>query len=313
MSRNVLVAGETLVDFIPDRAGPLTDVESFTRRAGGAPANVAVGLSRLDETPWFCTALATDPFGEYLSSVLAGEGLPDRFVTTHDECTTALAFVSHDADADRGFTFYRDETADVQLDTASIPDETLADVEYVVVGGVSLTVEPSRTATFDLVDRARTHDCTVVFDPNDRPELWDDAVDPSATLERMLERVDVVKATADDVASLDVEDDDIAESLLAFGPHTVFLTHGSAGSTAESTAAAPWGAGEWSHPGFDVEPVDTTGAGDAFTAGVVAALVDGRPPVEVLRFANAVAAETTTSPGAMTALPNRDALEDVLR
>jgi len=61
MTREVLVAGETLIDFLPDRSGSLSAVESFSRRAGGAPANVAVGLARLDRTPWFCTRSRRTP------------------------------------------------------------------------------------------------------------------------------------------------------------------------------------------------------------------------------------------------------------
>ncbi|MFC6912037.1 PfkB family carbohydrate kinase, partial [Halorubrum ejinorense] len=75
---------------------------------------------------------------------------------------------------------------------------------------------------------------------------------------------------------------------------------------------SPWGRGEWHHGGYRVDDVaDTTGAGDAFTAGVVAGLVDGTAPEELLGFANAVAAASTRFEGAMTALPDREAVERV--
>src|SRR6056297_3893127 len=96
---SVVVAGEMLVDFIPDSTGPLAAVETFDRRAGGAPANVAVGLARLEETPWLCTTLSTDPFGEFLAARLEDEGIPGQFITRVDN-STALAFVSHGEDAD---------------------------------------------------------------------------------------------------------------------------------------------------------------------------------------------------------------------
>jgi len=95
---SVLVVGETLIDFIPDSAGPLAEVETFGRRAGGAPANVAVGLARLDDTPWPCTTLSTDPFGEFLAARVEDEGISDQFITRVDN-STALAFVSHGDDA----------------------------------------------------------------------------------------------------------------------------------------------------------------------------------------------------------------------
>jgi len=310
MTPDVLVSGECLVDFIPTEPGPLAGIERFDRRAGGAPANVAVGLARLGDPPWLCTALSTDPFGDFLAETLATEGIPDRFISRIDR-PTALAFVSHDPDADRGFTFYREETADTRLETAPIDDETLAAIELVVVGGVPLSVEPSRSATLDLVERARAADCRVVFDPNTRPELWADESDLTATLERMLGLTDVLKATREDFDPTGISTGEaFAEELLDMGPDTVFLTAGGTGADVVAGPDSPWGRGEWHHPGYEADVVDTTGAGDAFLAGVIAALTTGVGPEETLAFANAVAAVATTASGAMAALPDRDAVED---
>ncbi len=304
MSHDILVAGETLVDFIPDRPGPLGSVESFSRRAGGAPANVAVGLARLDRAPWFWTRIGTDPFGDFLADTLASYGVPDRLVERDDGAKTALAFVTHDESADRQFSFYRDDTADTRLRPDGVPEDVLDDVEWVYAGGVMLASEPARSATLELVERA---DCPVVFDPNARPELWRD-FDFAATVEDVLGTVEVVKATDEDLHAAGIEGDGpetLARAVLDRGPHTVFLTSGETGAYAVSTDAAPWGASEVRHGGYEVEAVDTTGAGDAFTAGALAALADGEPLEAVLAFANAVAAATVTAPGAMTALPDR--------
>ena len=308
MTREALVAGEALIDFIPDRHGPLTAVESFSRRAGGAPANVAVGLARLDRTPWFCTALATDAFGDHLATVLDREGIPDRFVRREPDARTALAFVSHSEDADREFTFYRQGTADRLFDASGVPDDVLDSVDVVVVGGVTLTVEPARSATFDLVERAREAGCRVCFDPNVRPELWE--VDPEPTLRRMLSATDVLKTSREDLGGGALPAD--PDELLDAGPDAVFLTEGDAGARLVAGEDSSWGRGEWRHDGYRVDGVvDTTGAGDAFTAGVVAGLVDGAAPEELLGFANAVAAASTRSEGAMTALPDREAVRRV--
>lgn len=306
--RSTLVAGETLIDFIPDSQGSLTDIERFERRAGGAPANVAVALARLAETPWFCTTLSTDPFGRFLERTLAEAGLPDRFYRRVD-APTALAFVSHDNAGDREFTFYHDGTADVQFDTAMVDDGTLNAVDYLVVGGVTLAAAPSRRATFDLVDRARKADCRVVFDTNTRPELWSDTATMSDTLDRMIARTDLLKTTREDLQPTDIGGDAFAEDLLERGTEAVLLTAGEAGARLVAGAASPWGAGEWHHSGYAVEDVvDTTGAGDAFLAGAITALIDEEGPTELLARANAVAALTTTTGGAMAALPDREAL-----
>ena len=305
---NTLVAGETLIDLIPDSRGSLADVEQFELRAGGAPANVAVALARLAETPWFCTTLSTDPFGQFLKRTLDEAGLPDRFYR-HVDAPTALAFVSHDDAGDREFTFYHDGTADVQFDTEIVDDETLAGVDYLVVGGVTLAAEPSRAATFDLVDRACEAGCRIVFDTNTRPELWSDTATMSETIARMLERVDLLKTTREDLEPTDIGGNEFAESLLDRGPDVVLLTAGEAGARLVARGESPWGAGEWYHGGYEVdEVVDTTGAGDAFLAGAITALVDSADPSEILARANAVAALTTTRGGAMAALPDRETL-----
>jgi fructokinase len=308
----ILVSGETLIDFLPERPGPLSDVPTFERRPGGAPANVAVALSRLDETPWFWTRIARDPFGDFLAETLDAD-LPDRFIERDPDAKTTLAFVTHDETNDRSFTFNSDGTADTRLQPGGVPDETLAELEWVYVGGVMLASDPARTATFDLVERARAADCSVVFDPNARPELWPEDGFPEA-VEEMLQLVDVVKATPEDLemAGFDAEETTrLAASVCEAGPHTCLLTMGGEGAYAHATGDAPWSSGSATHSGYDVSVVDTTGAGDAFTAGALAALADGKSLDAVLGFANAVAALTTTEPGAMTALPDRDAVTEL--
>ena len=312
--RRVLVAGETLVDFLPATPGPLATVESFTRRPGGAPANVAVGLARLDETPWFWTRVGSDPFGDLLARTLGDEGLPARFVERDPDARTSLAFVAHDEDAERAFTFYRDRTADTRMEVGRIPDGLLEAVEWVVAGGVALASSPSREATLDLLERAAAADATVAFDPNFRPELWADG-EFESTVGRALGHAEVLKATAGELRALGFEGADssaLARAVLDAdaGPHTVLTTLGGAGARGVATEAAPWGPVTATHPGYPVEPTDTTGAGDAFLAGAVAAFAEGETALPgVLAFANAVAAVTTTAPGAMTALPTREAVQ----
>ncbi|MFB6140201.1 MAG: carbohydrate kinase [Halosimplex sp.] len=312
MDRTVLVAGETLVDFLPGSETPLAATEEFARRPGGAPANVAVRLAQIGRPPWFWTRVGRDPFGDFLAETLADRGVPDRFVERDPSAKTSLAFVSGDPDSGPRFTFYRDGTADTRLEPGRVPDAVLDAGEWVVVGSVALASSPSREATRELVERASDRDCAVVFDLNARPELWADDADYRAELDRVLPMVDVVKASPEDLEPAGVTGDPtdletVAPQLHERGPHTVFLTLGGEGAAAASTADAPWGAAAVTHEGFTVDAVDTTGAGDAFTAGVVDALAGGeRDPVAVLRRGNAVAAASTTRYGGMSDLPDPD-------
>jgi fructokinase len=303
MDPAVLVAGEALVDFIPRSEGPLATVECFERRAGGAPANVAAALAALGEPAWLATRLGADAFGEFLAETLAERGVPDRFVQRDPERQTALAFVASDAEG--GYTFRREGTADLHLDTAAVPDAALDAASVVCVGGVMLAAEPGRSATFELVARARRHDCTVVFDPNSRPELWDG--DRGPVVDRMLGLADVLKVATDDrlVAGTATE---AARSLLDAGPGVVVVTRGADGAFGAADGTGPWPAEEVDHPGYAVDAVDATGAGDAFLAGLIAARVEGRSLTDAVDIAAAVGALATTETGAMAALPTRDAV-----
>ncbi|MFC6906511.1 carbohydrate kinase [Halalkalicoccus tibetensis] len=307
---NILVAGETLIDFLPDRPGSLREVETFTRRPGGAPANVAVGLAALGEVPWFWTRVGGDPFGEDLIETLESHDLPQRLVERDPDAKTTLAFVSHDEEADREFSFYRDRTADTRMEPGTIDDALLERVSWVHLGGVTLASDPSRAATLELAERAGEFGCTVSFDPNARPELWDDREEFEALVGEILPQVDVLKATPEDLAEAGIEGEgtDLARAACDRGPHTTLVTLGGEGALAVGTDESPWN-DEASHPGYRVDPVDTTGAGDAFTAGAIAALAGGEGLAEALAFGNAVAATTTTAEGAMTALPDGERVE----
>ncbi|NGM69658.1 carbohydrate kinase [Natronolimnobius sp. AArcel1] len=315
MNADILVAGETLIDFLPERPGPITDVSRFDRRAGGAPANVAVALARLEHTPLFWTRVGDDPFGRYLEATLTDRSLPGRFIELDPKAKTTLAFVTHDETGDRSFSFYREGTADTRLEPGRVADSDLENCEWVHVGGVTLSSGRSREATLDLLERAAAAGVTTSFDPNARPELWPDEATFRSVCRDALEYVDVVKATGGELEALGFSGETVDEracGALEAGPHTVLATRGRAGSIAVARNAAPWsGPGTTSHPGYDADVVDTTGAGDAFVAGAIAALQEGRGLEETLAFANAVGAAATTAPGAMTALPDRDVVRSI--
>lgn len=316
----VLVAGETLVDLFPDSPGSLAAVDGFRHRAGGAPANVAVGLARLDAPPRFWTRLGDDPFGDFLHVALTEEGLDDELFVRGD-APTALAVVSPTPDGDRSFTFYEAGTATLGFETGLVTDAVLADCECVHVGGVALANANGRAAMLDLVERARDATCLVTFDLNARPDLWDDPTDARATLESLLARSDVCCCSPDDLVALGVDPEDArrdpvvtAAELLAAGPHTVFLTLGGEGATVVSDATSSGERVACSAPAYDVPVEDTTGAGDAFTGGVLARYEPGASESDlrdVLRYANAAGALATTDTGGMAALPDAAAVGDV--
>jgi fructokinase len=321
---DILVAGETLVDMLPGAGETLRDVDGFSHRPGGAPANVAVGLCRLGQPPAFWTRLGDDPFGDFLRETLDEEGVPDalsRRVTGN----TTLGVVSPPGVDGRRFRFYGSRDVTFGFEPDAVPTDALTSVSWVHVGGVALTHPRGRSAMRTLAAAADERGCTVSFDVNYRPDLVPEG-DRDAVVEAIrdvLADTDVAFASDEDVAAAGIassEGDALARDLLDLGPHTAVVTLGSAGALAASSAAAPWGETAARHGGFAVEAVDATGAGDAFTSGLIrrlAARADAATSpaaaetdlADALAFANATAALSVRDHGGMTALPDREAVE----
>lgn len=319
-ARRGLVVGETLVDMFPTGPGSLTEVEGFRHRPGGAPANVAVGLARLDAAPLFWTRLGDDLLGTYLADRLADFDVPDRFVVREDGSKTALALVVP-ADGDQTFAFYEAGSA-LAFEQGTVPEETLSDREWLHLGGVPLAHPTGRDAVLDAAGRARDAGATVTFDPNTRPDLFDGPAAAERALRDALAVTDVLFCSPDDLVPLDVSPERaraapeaVAADLLECGPHTVFLTRGEQGATVVTESTTRSDRVARSVPAFDVDAVDTTGAGDAFTAAVLSRYEPRGTPDrldEVLRFACATASLATTATGAMPSLPGEDEVEAFL-
>jgi len=141
--------------------------------------------------------------------------------------------------------------------------------------------------------------------------MWHSSHEFRAVVRGALSDVDVVTATPDELSVAGFEADEPAELARAVadkGTHTVVLTLGDAGAFCFGTHDSPV-TGQARHKGYEVDPVDTTGAGDAFLAAFIASLIHSvRDPNRALALANAVGAVATTRAGAVTALTGPDAL-----
>lgn len=116
MNNRLCAIGEALIDFIPNQKGErLKDVQSFTRVAGGAPANVAGAVTKLGIPSRVLTKLGADPFGDYIQEVFECAGIDTAHIKRDAEAETSLAFVSLASDGNRDFKFYRKNSADLRF------------------------------------------------------------------------------------------------------------------------------------------------------------------------------------------------------
>ncbi|MHB1431329.1 MAG: carbohydrate kinase family protein [Streptosporangiaceae bacterium] len=260
----VTVIGEALIDLVPG-----ADPGAFTASAGGSPYNVAIGLARLGVDTSLMARLADNALGRILRDGAAAEGIDLAAAPRATEPTT-LAVVSLDAQARASYDFYHQGTADWQW-TASELSRLPEATSVLHFGSLASWLPPGDQRILDLAGQVRARgDALVSYDPNVRPTLLRDPGHGRDAVERAVRIAHLVKASEEDIAWLypGQAAAQVARQWLALGADLVVITDGGRG------AGAFTGHGPAIHrPAIEVTVADTVGAGDSFTAGLIAALI----------------------------------------
>ena len=292
---DILTIGEVLIDLTQtgkDEKG----IPQFAANPGGAPANLAVAAARLGAQTAFIGKVGADAFGRYLKEVLA-ENKVD---------VSGMAVVSVDATGERDFSFYRSANADVMLSKEDISDEALKAAKIVHFGSVSLTADPSRTATLDAAARAKKLGAVITYDPNYRANLWKNKEDAIAQMKAPLPLVDILKVSDEELPLLTGTTD--CESgtaqLAQNGIQLIFVTLGANG------VFYRFGDKTGHVAGVPCKVGDTNGAGDTFFGAALSKLCKEELDTltvdkleSILAFANKAASITTSRHGAIPAMP----------
>lgn len=298
MDPEALCVGELLVDLIATRPGP--DPPAFAVFAGGAPANVAVGLARLGARAALAGRVSQDRLGSFLITTLEREGVDTRWLRRGPE-PTGLAFVYLGRGGERTFDFHRSGSADMAIAPSDIPSFGRS-LRLLHCGSGPLLAPRGPAALRRAVARAGRLGVPVSFDPNMRRGH----PFPRPFLRWLLERTDFLMLTEEEARLLTgARDADAAARALlrTFEPELLALKRGPRGSTLFLDGEPQ------EVPPFRVRAVDTTGAGDGFAAALLFGLLRGWPAGRVGRMANGAGALVCTRPGAMTALPTLRELE----
>ncbi len=311
----VACLGEALIDFIAEETGSLDAIRSFRKYPGGAPANVAVGIARLGVTCGFIGKVGADTFGDFLMSTLNQNRVDTRGITRTQEAPTALAFVSRTDSGDRDFLFYRESCADTLLTESELPLNWLNHIQFLHLGGVSLIREPSRQTTLQAARIAKNNQANVSFDPNLRLDLWSGGlIETQSVVQSILAYTDLFLPSQEELTVLMGTDnlEDAIKRAHELGPSVICVKQGPKGSLI-SKKLKMGKYQQFSQSSFDVEVVDTTGAGDGFDAGLIVGLVSGLSLEEAVQQGTAVASLVITKMGAMTALPTEKELNNFLK
>lgn len=314
---DVLCIGEALIDFVSrERGATLVTATQYTAATGGAPANVAAGLARLNRHARLVATVGDDVFGLKIENDLQVIGVDCALRKDPDHFTT-LAFVKQGAEGDRDFQFSAGAHDHLLPDQISAQDVQQARIVH--YGSISLRAEASRETTLKAIRLAKEAGVLTSCDPNWRADLWPDKDQGRAAMCEAVAHADILKISDADLAFLAPDtgtDYPAALESIGFQGRLAAVTLGRDGSWYRA------GAKVGRVPSPHVQVVETTGAGDAFTAALLDGLLAHDLDLDgidedtlrglVLR-ACAAGALTATGYGAIPSLPDVASIDALMR
>ncbi len=313
----VIAFGEALVDMLSNRVegGQGETLETFSKYAGGAPANVAAAVGKLGGDSYMVGKIGADMFGEFLLNSLDSMGVKTEYLQTSSQANTALAFVSLDENGERSFTFYRNPSADMLFKAEDFSESWFQSPGIFHFCSNTLTETPIREATMAGIKMAKAADYLISFDINLRSNLWRADEDPMSPIWAGLEQADLVKLCTQEMAFLcrEQSEAEVLERLFSAGASLILITDGSKPLRYYSRELS----GVIQPP--EVNMVDSTAGGDAFMGGFLFQLAQRNCGVhnlgqlladrlaleEALTFACHCGAHAVSYKGAFTSLPSR--------
>jgi 2-dehydro-3-deoxygluconokinase len=301
MSLDVVTLGETMVLLLAEQSGPMREAATFRRHIAGAESNVAIGLSRLGQASGWISRLGDDEFGRAVLFRVRGEGVDASHVRFDSGAPTGLVIRERREVGTIEQVYYRRGSAASRLSPDDLEPDYVRQARFLHLTGITPALSASCKATvFAAAEIARAAGVSVVLDPNYRSKLWD-RVEARAVLCDLASRCDILLPGQEEAELLTGESDPerAARQLLELGPRTVVVKLGSQGALALNDQQLV------QVPAAKLERiVDPVGAGDAFAAGFLAALLRGFAIPDALALANRCGAVAMTIYGDTESLPS---------
>lgn len=301
--------GEMVIDFIPG-----TEKDSYIRNAGGAPANVAIAVSRNGLSSGMCTSVGDDDFGRFLMKTLKENNVRAVNPKLCGRAITTMAFVSLTEDGDRSFTFARKPGADMFLSEEDVREKDLQESVIVHAGSCSLSASPVAEATVKALKLGREYGKLVSFDVNYRNLIWNDNQAACAGKVRsVLPYIDILKISEEEEELIG---SDLLSEMKKYGISLIVETLGSKGARCFFDGEV------FEVPGRKAKAVDATGAGDAFWGGFLSSLrfqgvagagmLTREKILTAMNYGNISGWICVQSKGAIASLPTRVQIEKYL-
>lgn len=312
---DIMAIGEMLVDFtaVTEENGDIY----YKQNPGGAPANVAVMAAKLGVSSGFIGKMGKDMFGTYLKETLDNEGVDTKGVKLDKGYSTTLAFVRKNEDGDRDFVFYRNNSADLNLSYSEVNLKLIDSCKLLHFGALLLTSEPSKSAVINTVEYAKQQGKIVTYDPNWREHLWSSRAEAVKAMRSVLRYVDIIKVSELELQII-TDSGNLLPSiakLLNEGVKVVCITQGAKGCIIATRK------GIERFPTFDVETIDTLGAGDSFFGAFISQIIKSGKTMDELEmsdlrdfavYANACGSLSSTKIGAIPAMPTHEEIMELI-
>lgn len=306
----VLCLGEILVDQIAVEVGVSRDrISAWTPYPGGAPANVACGLAKLGTSSGFIGCVGNDQIGQELVQLLKTESVDTTGVQVHPNAPTRQVYVTRSPNGERAFSHFSGEASTVFADTLLsadlLPAKLFEDADFLVLGTLGLASEITSQAIARSLKLAEDNFVRVVVDINWRPIFWSNPMQAPNLMRILLSHTDFLKVSAEEAEWLFHTTSPVAIAQTLNHLEGVIVTNGN------QDCRYYLGDRQGKRSAFAVDSVDTTGAGDAFLAGLLHQLCHrplsdlDNPAIadEIITYANAVGAIATLKMGAIASQP----------
>lgn len=308
---DAICVGEMLIDFTPgEQPG------SYVRNPGGAPANACIAMARNELEAGFLGKLGDDEFGRFLKGTLEADHVAVLCPELTEEAITTLAFVTLYENGERSFTFARKPGADMLLTAEDIKEEHVADARLLHAGSVSMSQEPSRSATAYAMKLAKEKGKLVSFDVNYRAMLWESQKAAKEAVDTVLGEIDFLKISEEELDFVGGEDN-IPVFMKKHSIAVVIETLGAEG------AKYFYQGKEGRVQAHKVKAIDATGAGDAFWGGFLSKILMSQVNTvedlteEVIKsalgYGNASGGICVQKMGGIPALPTKKEIEEYLK
>lgn len=299
---NIWALGDAVIDLLP-----LSNMQ-YKACAGGAPFNVAVGTARLCCQSGFIGRVGNDDFGYFLKKTLSDAGVSTASLQFDSSHRTSTVLVSLNNSGEREFTFLTNPSADQYLTSDDLPEFNNDILHYC---SLALVSNVCRNTLITAIQKVKQRGGLLSFDINLREQMWLDKQEMIKAVRYFSAQADILKLSEEELYWITGSNDlsDALEALRTYSAQLKVVTCGKQG------ARVLWHDTVIHFNGYTVDSVDTTGAGDAFVAGMLAWISHNGMPEHfeqlhrVIAQAGACGALATTRKGALTALPDSRMLE----